>query len=605
MTQKVAVVDFGGQYAHLIANKIRRLGVYSEIVQNDVCAQKLREFSGIILSGGPHSVYEESAPKIEKEILELNIPVLGICYGHQLIAQLFGGKIKGAQTKEYGMSFVQKLSFDSPLFCGLDEKEQMWMSHGDEVETLAEGFEITAKTDECAIAAVQNTDKKIFGVQFHPEVADSLKGQRLLDNFLNVCEVERNWGAQSFYDEIAADIIKKTGDKKVFLLVSGGVDSTVTFALLNKVLGQDRVLGLHVDSGLMRHGESADIIDYMNKNGFENLRIYNAEDDFLSKLTNEFAPEKKREIIGNEFFEVKNKALEKLALNASDWVVAQGTIYPDTIESAGTKHSSKIKTHHNRVDMVIELIEKGLVIEPLASLYKDEVRELGEKLGIPHELVWRHPFPGPGLGVRCLCSNGKDGGEIPQKDADALEKIAGENGFSAISLPIRSVGVQGDSRTYAHPAAVFEASSRKPSYGDLEKVSTSLTNQIKSINRVIYALFCECGDKKYSLKEGYCTKDRLDKLRAVDKIVNEAIISSGEYEKIWQMPVVLLPAVNSKGAQTVVLRPIISNEAMTARFYGLSEQACGEIIKKTREIAGIGDIFLDITHKPPGTIEWE
>ena len=412
--------------------------------------------------------------------------------------------------------------------------------------------------------------------------------------------VEKNWTAKNFYEEISADILKKAGDKKVFLLVSGGVDSTVLFALLNKVLGQDRVLGLHVDSGLMRQGESADILEYMKKNGFDNLHIYNAESDFLGKLAGVFAPEQKREIIGNEFFEVKSKAQEKLSLNTDEWLVAQGTIYPDVIET-GNKNAGKIKTHHNRVDMVVELIEKGLVIEPLVSLYKDEVRELGEYLGIPRELVWRHPFPGPGLGVRCLCSNGKADGEISQKDKDSLKKIAEENGFSAISLPIRSVGVKDGARTYAHPAVVFG----KYDYNNLEKLASEITSKTESVNRVAFSLFSECGDGQYSLKEGYCTKERLDKLRAIDKIVNSVIIAAGEYEKIWQMPVVLLPVVNSKGNETVVLRPINSKDAMTAKFYDLSQTIIDEIIKKSREIAGIGDILLDITHKPPGTIEWE
>ena len=598
--KKIAIIDFGGQYAHLIANKIRRLGVYSEIVQNDVSVEKIKEFSGIILSGGPHSVYEKNAPRIEKNILELGLPVLGICYGHQLISQLLGATVKSGNQKEYGISFIEKTK-ECDLFAGLNSKEQMWMSHGDEVSVLAEGFEIIAETSDCPIAAVQNPNKKIFGVQFHPEVADSLNGLKVLDNFLSICCLEKTWSAQNFLEELSKEIIQKTGDKKVFLLVSGGVDSTVTFALLNKVLGREKVLGLHIDNGLMRQGESADIIEYMKKNGFENLHIYDASKEFLQNLSGVFEPEKKREIIGNTFFEIKSKAQEKLYLNANDWLVAQGTIYPDTIESAGTKHASKIKTHHNRVDMVLELIEKGLVIEPLSSLYKDEVRDLGEKLGLPRELVWRHPFPGPGLGVRCLCSNGKKDIEISQKDAELLEKISQENDFSAISLPVRSVGVQGDSRTYAHPAAIFG----KYDYANLEKVSTLITNQVKSINRVVFSLFSECGDKKYSLVEGYCTKARLDKLREIDKIANDAIISSGEYEKIWQMPVVLLPIINSKGNETFVLRPITSNEAMTARFYALSQNAIYEIIEKSRKIAGIGDIFIDISHKPPGTIEWE
>ncbi|MDR0303917.1 MAG: glutamine-hydrolyzing GMP synthase, partial [Chitinispirillales bacterium] len=296
--EKIAVVDFGGQYAHLIANKIRKLGVYSEIVQNDVSAEKIKEFCGIVFSGSPHSVYEKNAPHIDKNILESNIPILGICYGHQLISHLLGGTVKSGNQKEYGISFVQKEK-NAELFDGLAQREQMWVSHGDEVEILPDGFEVIAKTNECRIAAAQNRNKKIFGVQFHPEVTDSINGIKILDNFLTICGVKKNWSAQNFFEELSKEIIQKVGDKKVFLLVSGGVDSTVAFAILNKILGQEKVLGLHIDNGLMRLGESADIIDYMKKNGFENLHIYDASQDFLSVLAGVFAPEKKRGIIGD------------------------------------------------------------------------------------------------------------------------------------------------------------------------------------------------------------------------------------------------------------------------------------------------------------------
>jgi GMP synthase (glutamine-hydrolysing) len=382
--------------------------------------------------------------------------------------------------------------------------------------------------------------------------------------------------------------------------VSGGVDSTVVLALLNKVLGQEKVLGLHVDSGLMRQGESADILEYMKKNGFENLQIYDASVDFLSALAGVFEPEKKREIIGNMFMEIKTKAQEKLGLNENEWLIAQGTIYPDVIET-GNKNASKVKTHHNRVDLVVDLIEKGLVIEPLASLYKDEVRKLGEYLGIPKDLVWRHPFPGPGLGVRCLCSN--------EKSSEETNEITGKSvdlfGYEAKILPVSSVGVKNGERTYAYPTALFGDYNRDYNYEHLIDISNYITSKAEEINRVVFSIFCECDDRKYSTIEAYCTKDRLDKLRAIDKIANNAIIASGEYEKIWQMPVVLLPLVNSKGNETIVLRPINSSDAMTAKVYDLPLSVFEEIVKKSREIEGIGDIFVDITPKPPGTIEWE
>ena len=403
--------------------------------------------------------------------------------------------------------------------------------------------------------------------------------------------VNQNWSAENFFKEISEKIIQKVGDKKVFLLVSGGVDSTVLFALLNKVLGQEKVLGLHVDTGLMRLGESADIIKFMNENGFDNLQVYDASENFLSALKGVVGPEKKREIIGNMFIEVKTIAQEKLKLNENEWIIAQGTIYPDVVET-GKKGAGKVKTHHNRVDVILELIEKGLVIEPLETLYKDEVRKLGEYLGIPRELVWRHPFPGPGLGVRCLCSDEKS--EVCDRVVDFFD-------YKAKVLPVSSVGVKNGERTYALPAVLYGYYS----HYILSFLSNLITDKCDEINRVVYSLFSECGDYKYSLTEGYCEKSRLDKLRAIDKIVHDAIISTGEYEKIWQMPVVLLPLVNSKGNETIVLRPINSTDAMTAEFYDLSPAAIEIIIEKSREVAGIGDIFIDITNKPPGTIEWE
>ena len=404
-------------------------------------------------------------------------------------------------------------------------------------------------------------------------------------------KANENWNAENFFKEISKEIIQKVGDKKVFLLVSGGVDSSVLFALLNKVLGQEKVLGLHVDTGLMRLGESADIIKFMNENGFDNLQIYDASENFLTALKGVFEPEKKREIIGNMFIEVKTIAQEKLKLNENEWIIAQGTIYPDVIET-GKKGAGKVKTHHNRVDIILDLIEKGLVIEPLETLYKDEVRKLGEYMGIPRELVWRHPFPGPGLGVRCLCSNEK---------SEECDKVVDFFEHKAKVLPLNSVGIKNGERTYAYPALLYGWYN----YDILSWLSALITNECEEINRVVYSLFSECDDKKYSLIEGYCTKDRLDKLRAVDKIVQDTIISTGEYEKIWQMPVVLLPLVNSKGNETIVLRPINSTDAMTAKFYDLSQAAIDQIIKKSREVEGIGDIFIDITNKPPGTIEWE
>ena len=419
--------------------------------------------------------------------------------------------------------------------------------------------------------------------------------------------VTRNFGRenfhpQTFFDEISIQMRECCADRKVFLLVSGGVDSTVVFALLNKILGPHRVLGLHVDTGLMRLDESAAVLDYMKNHGFHNLKIEDASQEFLKALHNVYDPEKKREIIGQLYIDIKEKVSAKLALNTDEWVLAQGTIYPDILETAakdGGKDAQKVKTHHNRVDAIMELIEKGLIVEPVAQLYKDEVRRLGEYLGLPKELVWRHPFPGPGLGVRCLCSDGSVS-DVPAEDIDRLKNIASQAGYESGILPLKSVGVKNGGRTYAHPAVV-----KGPcDWSALEKLSADITNSIPSINRVVYAL-----DSKethcYKLTECHITKERLDKLRAVDSIVTETLRQSGEYDTIWQMPVVLLPVVNEQGGECVVLRPIMSKDAMAAKFVPLKPETLQIITEKSSHISGTGDLFFDITNKPPGTIEWE
>jgi GMP synthase (glutamine-hydrolysing) len=595
----IVVLDFGGQYAHLIANRIRRLGVYSEIVQPDVDPVMLKRFKGIILSGSPHSILNENSPRFESGLLSLKIPVLGLCYGHQHMCKTLGGAVsRGGTTREYGIAQFN-LKTKADIFTGLNIQEQVWMSHGDTVSAIPEGFEILGSTDDCVYAAVGDPKRHFYGLQFHPEVTDTPCGMKILSNFIEICNCKRQWNSDTFLESIAEDIRQKAGKRNVFLLVSGGVDSTVAFSLLNNVLGKERVLGVHIDNGLMRLDESEAVLQYMNEHGYDNLEIIDASDDFLSALDGVTEPEKKRKIIGDMFLTVKEKAYEKFGLNADEWLLAQGTIYPDTIESAGTKHADRIKTHHNRVDLILELIEKGLVIEPLAHLYKDEVREIGEKLGIPHSLVWRHPFPGPGLGVRVLCS---DGTTIPVKkeESDAVDSIIASNGYTSSILPVKSVGVQGDERSYAHPVLICG----KCDWELLEKLSTKITNSVRSVNRVVFGI--KTGKSiDYTLIKAGINRSRLDKLRKVDHIVTEALRSSGEYNTIWQLPVVLLPLLNSEGNECVVIRPIVSQEAMTARFAPLAQNTIDTIIKQVAMVEGIGDLFFDITHKPPATIEWE
>lgn len=594
----IAVLDFGGQYTHLIANRIRRLGVYSEIVECDSPPKRLGGYKGLILSGGPYSVLDSDRPGFDPSVLNLGVPVLGLCYGHQLVAHSLGGTVSRGEIREYGIAQL-KINGNDPLVSGLNESEQIWMSHGDTVEGLPEGFEAIGATPDCANAAVCDRKRHIYGLQFHPEVTDTPNGMRILDNFLSLCGCERTWDPKAFLKQIMADVKERCRGRKVFLLVSGGVDSSVAFALLNQALEPSSVLGLHIDNGLMRHEESEQVMQYMKEHGFDNLRIVDASSRFLRALDGVADPEKKRAIIGETFIRVQQEALAGLGLNAEDWILGQGTIYPDTIESAGTSHADRIKTHHNRVEIVVKLMEKGLVVEPLAQLYKDEVRQLGETLGLPHQLVWRHPFPGPGLGVRVLCS-ARTHEELDKGLGPEVHDYARRYGFSATVLPVRSVGVQGDGRTYAHPALLLG----KRDWAAMEEVSTAITNAVRGVNRVVYGVHVE-GRPQYRLVEAYTTRQRLDLIRTIDDRATELLREHGQYDDIWQMPVVLLPLLNESGGQCVVLRPITSREAMTARFTPLKESILSGIVECAKQTEGIGDVFIDITHKPPGTIEWE
>lgn len=593
----IAVVDFGGQYAHLIANRVRRLGVYSEIVDNMAPPALLARFKGIILSGGPRSVTEEGAPVVDPGLFELGVPVLGLCYGHQLMARMLGGTVDKGDTREYGIAFVELTGADA-LFAGLSGREQVWMSHGDTVRTLAPGFRVLGSTGDCHNAAVRHGERPFYGLQFHPEVTDTPGGMRMLGNFLDICGCAREWNPRAFQRDIERQIRERCAGRKVFLLVSGGVDSTVAFMLLNNLLGPEHVLGLHIDNGLMRQDESGEVMRYMKEHGFDNLRIYDATDEFLGALKGVSEPERKRNIIGRVFIEVQQKTLASLGLNATDWMLGQGTIYPDTIESAGTKHADRIKTHHNRVEIIQELIAAGKVIEPLAQLYKDEVRELGEALGLPHALVWRHPFPGPGLGVRVLCSEGA-GEDVAPGIAERVAQMASAVNLRSSILPVRSVGVQGDERTYAHPALLDGPCD----WDTLEKVSTSITNSVRGVNRVLYSVMSSGGP--WRLERCYVTRERLDLLRAIDHEATRLLHQHGQYGVIWQMPVVLLPLAAPNAGQCVVLRPITSTDAMTARFVPLAPAILDGLREAARRIGGIGDLFMDITNKPPATIEWE
>ena len=419
--EKIVVLDFGSQYAHLIAKRFRMLGYYSEIALPSADTASLADAKGIVFSGGPASVYDENTPDFNSEILNLDIPILGLCYGHYMVQLGYNGKVGKADVGEFGfaeLNFADGMNgagAKCPLFKDVEGSQQVWMSHQDGVLQMGEGFEVVGSTKDCPFAATQNLEKRRFSLQFHCEVKDTPCGNQIFQNFADYCGMEKNWDQDTVLNIILENIKKEAEGRNVLLFLSGGVDSTITFALLNKALGQDRVLGLHIDNGFMRKNESAQVAEAYRKFGFTNFIVEDASESFLKAISGLTDPQKKRMAVGENFITVRNEVTARQNLDDS-WLLAQGTLYPDIIESGGTKNSHTIKTHHNRVAGIQELIAKGLIIEPIRDLYKDEVRAIGKKLGLPDQLVMRHPFPGPGLSINVLCNDGKANPKRKQSD---------------------------------------------------------------------------------------------------------------------------------------------------------------------------------------------
>jgi GMP synthase (glutamine-hydrolysing) len=581
---QITVLDTGGQYCHLIARRIRELGVYAEVQPSEIAAQKLEDRRGIIISGGPASVYEPGSPTVDKELFELGVPILGICYGMQLMAHLTTGKVSQGVKGEYGLAQLEVLERDL-LFQGFDSPAQVWMSHRDLLSQAPEDFEVTARTATCPIAGMSYHWRKQYGIQFHPEVVHTHGGRIILNNFLfAICGCDKDWEPAAQLETLEDEIRSTARGRNVFFFASGGVDSTVAFKLCLNALGKDRVHAAYVDTGLMREGETEFVRGVFTKMAGDSFEVVDAREEFLSKLTGVAEPEAKRKIIGEEFVAVQERVLSSGPFLNGKWILGQGTIYPDTIESGGTAKADLIKTHHNRVAGIQELIEAGRLIEPLAQFYKDEVRQLGAAIGLPSELLDRHPFPGPGLAIRCLCS------------AEHQSTVRVDGGYI---LPVKSVGVQGDMRTYRSALAL-------ESFGEESfAAATELINSRTDINRVVATVASKAPLAEMITAPSYITAERLERLRACDQIVRGLSTESGFEEKVWQFPVVLLPVGTTESPDSVVLRPIDSVDGMTAKAVPMPDSLLRSLADQLLAVPGIAAVFYDLTNKPPATIEWE
>ncbi|RMF90874.1 MAG: glutamine-hydrolyzing GMP synthase [Nitrospinota bacterium] len=596
---QIVVLNAGGQYCHLIARRIRDMGVYTEIKEIDTPWEALAGVRGIIISGGPHSVYAPASPTMDRRLFSLGVPILGICYGHQLLAQVLGGKVTPGEVKEYGLAHLAVQQRETILE-GLDACETVWMSHSDVVETPPPAFKVLASTPDCPVAAMANPQARIYGLQFHPEVVHTVSGQQILRNFVfTICRCQSDWDPKQTIPRLLATIREKGERKKVFFLISGGVDSTVAFTLCVKALGGDRVVGLYVDTGFMRQGETEMLQETFRRLGIlDSVHILDASAEFIAALHGVYEPEEKRVRIGRKFLEVQERSLQQIYQPGEEWLVGQGTIYPDTIESGGSAHAAVIKTHHNRVDIVQELMQQGKILEPLVEFYKDEVREIGLQLGLPPAIVWRHPFPGPGLAIRCLCSRE----EAPLRFPADLSSLCQTYGMEGALAPLKTVGVQGDYRSYTDLVLI----SGQGSLEKLEDVSTDITNTIPTVNRVAYLVQARQGKRLRDMRviRAEVTRARLDLLRQADRMVNEFLQEHDWQSRIWQCPVVLLPLRIEVG-ESIALRPVSSLDGMTAEYAKLPGPLVIQLAHRLLTLPGIDAVFYDVTNKPPATIEWE
>lgn len=641
--ERIAILDCGAQYTKVIDRRVRELNIETVIYPVDVPASTLANeaLQGIILSGGPHSVYEADAPSCDPAIFDLGVPVLGICYGMQLLTQHFGGTVESCSLKEYGETLID-IDTDSPIFEGLEAKEQVLMSHGDSVTQLGEGFVQIATSHSvvngqsvAVVAAVANTERNIYGLQFHPEVELSLHGDVMLKNFLyGVCQLTGNFKLENRLEGLLEELREQVGKHPVFVLVSGGVDSSVVAAALVKALAPEQVYAVHMNTGLMRLNESDLVCDALQAIGLKHLKRLDAQEAFLNfmsvndegqpigPLCEATDPEEKRRLIGDAFFKLiddeMRETFAKAGLNPDKVLLAQGTLRPDLIESGNkevSKTAHKIKTHHNDVPLIQQQREKGLVVEPNRDLHKDEVREVGRLLGLPEALVIRQPFPGPGLGVRTLCATEPFGLETYDALNAELQQVASEYGLEAVLLPVRTVGVQGDGRTYSFAGALQGDSNwdSDAGFNRIRQAAREIPNRIRAINRLALNIHPSFRLPKAvkTITPTTLQPDVIATLQQWDDATTQFAMAHAQFNHISQLLTVMLPVdTENQGRRSLAVRGVVTSDFMTARpawpgqefAYGFLSQL-GQALATSQQ--GLEGIYYDVTGKPPATVEWE
>jgi GMP synthase (glutamine-hydrolysing) len=618
-TNRVAILDAGAQYGKVIDRRVRALQFDTELLPISTKAGDLASFGAIIISGGPDDVFAADAAHCDPAIFDAGIPILGICYGMQIMNHLASGTVIKSDRREDGQTAIW-VDTGSPLFASLADQQEALLTHGNSVGTVARNWQVIARSGDI-VAGIAHPDRKLYGVQFHPEVDLTPNGQTMLANFLiNIAGLTADFSLQDREAAAIAHIRKVVGDREVLVFASGGVDSTVCAVLLAKALPPDKIHAVHVDTGFMRAGESKAVAEALRAVGID-LLVIDAAKDFATATTRlgghttaqlrlVMDPETKRAIIGDTFMHVMNRAITQLNLDPGHTVLAQGTLRPDLIESASelaSSHAAVIKTHHNDTPLVRQLRAAGRVVEPLSDLHKDEVRELGERLGLSHDLVWRQPFPGPGLAIRILCAN------EPYVTADfdeIAEKLASfeTNQVTTALLPVRSVGVQGDGRSYSYVAAV--TSGTRPNWPELMQLAQRIPSHLHAINRVAY-FFGEPLQGAYDeITPSHLQTKELHQLRAADKIVTDILQSNNLMTVLRQVPIILLPlGFGQPASRSIVIRTFITNDWMTGipatPGVHFEEAVLTQMVDQILTVPGIARVGYDLTAKPPGTTEWE